>query len=250
MRSYFSLSTFLTVVITLILLFVGIALYGLFSQASITFGQSADFTRSFSVEGTGTVEAQPNEFQATFSVQQTGATQQEVQEKGNNIQTQAIQLLTAQGYKSNDIRTDSYQINPYYEYGPDGSPGPTQYQFIQNTTITADSNELIQKTIDSLTPLGVNIGGVSFSTDDVEEYADEATAKAIENAKMKAEKLAQAGGFKVGNILNVSQYIEPGVSPYPIEMRSSLGGDPDYGSIISPGTSEVTSRVTITYSIE
>lgn len=250
MRSYFSLSTFLTVVLTLVLLFIGIALYGLFSQASITFGQSTDFTRSFTVDGTGTVEAEPNKFQTTFTVLQQSTTQQEAQEKGNNVQTQAMQLLTAQGYKPSDIRTDNYQINPYYEYGPDGSPGPTQYQFVQGTTITTDDKETMQRTIDSLTPLGINIGGVSFSTEDIEEYTDEATAKAIENAKMKAEQLAQAGGFKIGKLLSISQYIDPGISPYPIEMRSSLGEDAKNGSIISPGTSEVTSRVTISYSIE
>jgi hypothetical protein len=94
------------------------------------------------------------------------------------------------------------------------------------------------------------VGSLSFTTDDPTAVQDQARADAIAKAKVKAESMAKAGGFKLGRLLNIS---ENGYNPYPV-YNESLGLSAKAAPAaptptIEPGSQETTIDVTMQYEI-
>lgn len=246
-------SPFFAPLATVLLLLVGVYIYGLLVGPITISLNEQDPKRTFTVDGKGTVDVVPDTFQTTFTVQENGETQEEAQTLGNEKQNLALVALKELGFEENDIKTQNYNIYPNYDYiRPEGREEPTGFQFSQSTSIETKDKETINQALDELAAIGINVSGVQIQADQ-DKYAQAAREKAIEDAKQKAEDLARAGDFKIGKIASIQEGATsaPG---YPLPLR----GIPEpfmeetqdaATSIISPGTEEVTAHVTITYYI-
>jgi uncharacterized protein YggE len=243
-------SQFLAPVITVLVLLLGLFLYQKITGQSPMPGQMYG---TFTVDGVGKVEAVPNSHTTTYTIDETGATEKEAQEKGNAKQALAREALLKLGFKDTDIKTDGYYINPNYEILPSGGSRESGFQINITTTIKSKDLEKINKAIDELVAIGVQVGGVSsdFDTENNDELKSQARAKAVENAKMKAEELAKAGGFKVGKIASIYESVPYNPGPYPLMAeKSAMGGAPADTTQIDPGTDELSVQVSITYFIK
>src|SRR5437588_541091 len=74
----------------------------------------------------------------------------------------------------------------------------------------------------------------------------EALAKAVDDARLKAEALAKAGGFGVGPVSSVTEGASQG---RPVETFAAVAGKRDAATPIEPGTQDVTADVTVTFRI-
>jgi len=221
---------------------------------------------SFEVIGTGEVTAVPDVAQTTFNIQERGATQEEARSAANTKQTQAIEELKKLGVKEEDIKTVGFYVNPNYE--PDPISGSTATdslslpvrQNAQNgyaanvtTNVKAENVETLNKAIDALTAIGINVGGVEYTFDDREKYVLEAQNKAIEQAKVQAADWAKTAGFKLGKIVSVRNADEGyGYQPYAAEMSTmNLKADaPDSQTDLQPGENEITAKMGVTFYIK
>jgi uncharacterized protein len=91
-----------------------------------------------------------------------------------------------------------------------------------------------------------NIYGVNFSVEDTSKLEADARAKAVANAKSRAESLAQLNGVQLGEVLSVSEVI--GGSAYPMDYGvKGLGGG---GTPVQPGELEMSLSIQITYAVK
>lgn len=249
-KIHLDINQFIGPILTVIFLLVGLFLYQKITGQSPVPGQ---IPGTFTVDGIGEIEAVPNSHSTTYTINETGATEKEAQEKGNAKQVQAKEALIALGFEENDIKTDGYYINPNYEILPQGGSREEGFQINITTTVKSKDIEMINKALDELVAIGVQVGGVTSDVDtsNSEELKSQARAKAVENARMKAEELAKAGGFKVGKIASIYESAPYNPGPYPVfSEKSAMGGAPQDATRIDPGTDTLSVQVSITYYIK
>jgi uncharacterized protein YggE len=216
--------------------------------------------RSFTVSDQGKVVAIPDIAQFSVSVitqnrSDVGALQKENTNKVNAV----IAFLKSKNIDQKDIKTQGYDIQPQYEYTRNCEavcppPKIAGYTITQTISIKVREFETIGNALSGVVAAGANsVSGLSFTIDDKTELENQARAEAIKKARIKAQTLADAAGFKVGRLLGVS---EGDITPYP---PYGYGGDlsvvkssANYESapVIEPGSEEITATVSLTYEIE
>lgn len=232
-------------------------------KENIYIGKGTYAANVVSVTGTGEVITVPDVGQFSFSVVEEGKTVKEAQDKASIKVNKIIDAIKALGVAEKDIKTDSYNSYPKYEYTkvslcadgycPPGRQVLTGYEVNQTVSVkvrkTADAGVVLTKAGE----LGVtNISGLNFIIDDMDKVQDAARDKAIQDAKAKAKVLAKSLGVRLSKIVN---YQEGGNYPiYYGGMMKAEAMSADVASAPVPqlptGENKVTSTVTITYEVE
>lgn len=215
--------------------------------------------RSFSVSGEGKVTAVPDVAQLTFSVITEGGNDlADLQQKNTDAMNKAIAFVKQNGVAEKDIKTQSYNVEPRYQYYAcprDGGPCPPA----KIVGYTVSQSVLVK--VRDFTKAGALLGGVvqngansvsqlSFTIDDQTAVQNDARNEAIKKAKEKAEGMAKAGGFRLGRLLSIS---EQGATPFPrfYDLKAegvSTGAVP--APTIEPGSQDVTITVSLSYEIK
>lgn len=168
-------------------------------------------------------------------------------EKSNRITTR----VKALGVEEKDVRTSNFNLNPSYDY-EEGRQ--TIRGFDVNTTLEVKIRNLdkIGEIIAAATAEGANqIGGLSFTVDNMEKVKNGAREKAIEAAKEKAIFMSRASGLKLGKLINVSESFagEPPIyRSYALEAYGAPTAALPAPSI-EPGSQEIVVNVTLTYRV-
>lgn len=258
-----------------ILLVVFLATISLKELKSIGYvGKDIIAMNTISVEGTGDVVSMPDiavfSFTVTESAKMVGDAQKQATEKTNK----ALKAVYDAGVAEKDVQTLSYNINPKYEYQNAvcsyetassqsvsvGTPTPVRYCPPGRSVLTGyEVSQSIQVKMRDLSKAGAiftsigslsvqNVSGLSFSVDKPEVIRADARAKAISDAKNKAEILAKQLGVSLVKI--TSFYESNGPMPYygkgganVAMMEASIAPE------IPTGEEKTTINVTITYEI-
>jgi uncharacterized protein len=228
---------------------------------TLIYGRTMDnIPASISVSGTGEVKVVPNIATFTYAVVEEGRDVNEAQTKMTTKANQALDFLKSQGIEDKDIETTAYTVNPKYEYRydarfPGGNPVLIGFEARQNVKVKVRDQAKSGELLTGLGQIRVSeLSGLAFESDNEEELKDQARADAINKAKEKAEKLADAMGFKLVKVISFYEEMPP-VYPMPyggdmMMERSAVGqtaGAPT--PTIMPGESKITSTVSITYEI-
>jgi uncharacterized protein YggE len=214
--------------------------------------------RSFSISAEGRVVAVPDVAQLTLSViSENGdlvGLQKENTEKVNNI----IAFIKSKGVDAKDIKTQSYIITPRYQYCTSGScppPSISGYSVTQSVSVKIRDFALIGDIIAGIVERGANsVSGPYFAVDDPTELENQARREAIEKAKARAKAIAEAGGFRLGPLLSISEYPS---YPIPYSYGGRGGGGAEFAvpaplptPAVEPGSQEIKVNVQLTYSIK
>jgi uncharacterized protein YggE len=101
--------------------------------------------------------------------------------------------------------------------------------------------------IDAATGAGANtVDGPSLSLSDSDALYRDALKKALDNARLKAQALAQAGGFGVGPVTTV---VEQGATQQPVFQSLGASAKAADSTPVEPGTQDVTADVTVSFTI-
>lgn len=237
---------------------IGLFIYGkLIGPVSISSEKTDPNKKTFSVEGVGTVTVTPDKYYTDLNITESGKTQEEAKDAANAVQEKALEALKKIGFKDADIKTTSFSVNPDYDYSIISSqpakPRITGYTAYVSTQVTSKSQTNVEKAIDELTKLNVNVSGVQSTVGDTEKYKNEARVKAIDNAKKKAQSMAEAAGFKLGELVSIKESDTPNVvfgRPMPVAMKDSMELSVSTPATqINPGSDEISAQVTITYTM-
>ena len=213
---------------------------------------TATTTNTISFSGEGKVFAKPDIGLIRIVVFSEAASSQEA-EKINVPKSKAmVNFLKKQGVDEKDIKTTEYQITPQYSY-PEGAPPKIKnYQAYQELEVKIRKIDQTSTIIDGVVGAGANkVTDLRFTIDDPEKLQTEARAKAIENAKEKAEELEDQLGINLGKIINFSENTGGYPGPYYLEAKDfGQGGVGGGVPEIPTGDNEIVVNVTITYQIK
>ncbi len=218
--------------------------------------------RSFSVSGEGKVVAVPDVAKFSFSViTQGGKNLGDLQKQNIEKMNKAITYIKDQGVADKDIKTESFNVDPRYQYygcKDGGSCPPAEivgYTVTQSVGVKVRDFEKAGDILSGVVQNGANnVSGLQFTIDDPSSVMAKAREQAIEKAKEKAEQIADAGGFSVGRLLGISEGgYQPVYDSYlrnaKVSMAESLGGGAPAPSI-EAGSQDVVVNISLQYEIK
>lgn len=232
-------------------------------------GANPNQTNTITVDGTGDAFAAPDVATFTFTVTETAKTVADAQTAATTKLNAALKAVRDGGVADKDISTQAYNINPHYEYQNAVCPASatvsgTTYCPPGRQVLTGyDVSETVQVKVRDLSQAGTlfaaigslnveSVNGLTFSVDDPTAVQAEARAKAIDDAKTKAEELAKQLGVELGPIMSFSEnngsYPRPMV--YGMGAASFSTAKADLAPQVPTGEQKVTDNVSITYEIE
>lgn len=221
----------------------------------------------FTVQGTGTVKAEPDQAEISFTVTKTAPKLQDAQDQANKATNAMVAAVKDLGVDKKDIKTSNYSSYPNYAQTPVAQPEKmmlmpikqdTQsiesYTVTENITINIMQQDKVNQVIDAVTKAGAeNVSGpnYTFSDDKQKELQKQARDKAIADAKEKADSLAKASGIRLGKLTSVQEGGNGGGFPMArtmmLDSKAAAGGVASAPTEINPGQNEVFSTVTLSY---
>jgi uncharacterized protein len=189
--------------------------------------------------GHGAVTAIPDEATVTAGVHTQASTAAEALAQNAAAMNKVIAAVKAAG--GNDVQTQQVSLYPQN----DDNGNVTGY--VADDSVTASAKIAgAGALVDAAVGAGANtISGPSLSVSDRDAQYREALKKAVEDARAKAQALAEAGGFGVGP---VSQVTEQSSAPQPVfETAGKAVAAPS--TPVEPGTQDITADVTVSFAI-
>lgn len=223
-------------------------------------GAGVSAANTISVSADGEVFAVPDLARITFSQVSEGKTVADAQKGLNEKIKTAVDALKALGIDEKDIKTQSINSNPKYDYGskpcsygycPQSNPTIIGYEASQSIEVKVRNTDNTGKVVEALGKAGItNISGPEFGIDDEDKLKDEARTKAIAAAQVKADQLAKELGVSIVRI--VSFYENTGGNVYYARAMAmdGKGGETASAPTIPAGENKIVSNVTITYEIK
>ena len=214
---------------------------------------SKSIERSITVVGEGKASAAPDVAEANVGVEVLAPTVKEATEEAKERMAAIMAALEKAGIAEKDIQTSNYSI--YFERYPEvramveAAPSEVEgsYRVSNMLRIRIRDLDKIGTVLDGVIEAGANnVYGVNFTVDDLSEARSEARGKAIDNAKAKAQELADLNGVNLGQVLQISEVIG---GPFPTMglsvVREYAGG----AGPISPGELEFSVQIQVSYAI-
>lgn len=157
------------------------------------------------------------------------------------------------GVEEKDITTESFYLNPEYDYTTSGQI-PRGFQASQSLRVKVRDLDKVGDILTAATAAGANqAGGVVFGIDEMDAVKAKAREIAIEKAKAKAEVLAKNLGMNLGRMTGFMEGGDYRGMPVPMMAKENygMGGGADMvqNVQIPAGEQEVTSTVTLMYEL-
>lgn len=224
-----------------------------------SFAAAADNNKQyFTVEADAIVRVRPDKVVLSIGVEKRGKILTETKKKSTDIIRKAIEYSKKQGIPEKNIQTDYISIQPIYK---DYDNDEKQYYVAQNISIILENVEKYDEFLTALLDLGINrVNYVDFQVNDLKKYRNESKKMAIAAAKERAAFLAQEAGFKLGNIVNLSD-VSRSWFPFGNNMLSNVSqnmaqaggagqGSSDEPDTLAPGMVSIKSTIVLTYEIK
>lgn len=212
---------------------------------------TAATTNTVSFSGEGRVVAKPDIAKINLSIVTDALTSKIAQDENSKKSKALTDYLKKQDIDDKDIKTTGYNIYPQYKYPQyGGQPTITGYQVNQSMEVKIRDLDKVSNILDGVVSAGANqVNGLSFEIDNPDALKAEARAKAIADAKKKANELKSQVGISLGKIVNFSE--NTGGYPVPMYYDAKVGGmgGGAGGPSVPTGENEITVSVIITYQI-
>jgi uncharacterized protein YggE len=183
--------------------------------------------------------------------------------------------VQSEGVASTDIQTQYYNVSPDYQTyncnnnivmplasGAVSASAPiiqtcppssiVGYTITQSVDVKIRDFTKIGDILSGVVTNGANqVGALSFTLDDPTAVQDAARADAISKAKTEAQAIAQAGGFKLGQLLSIQEGgVYNPVPMYSVAASTGLSVSAASTPSIQPGSEEVDMSETLQYEIQ
>ena len=218
-------------------------------------------TNVISVSGKGEAVTVPDIATFSFTVSADAKAVTDAQSTVTTKMNVILQALKKQNIEDKDIKTTDYSVSPKYTYVQssclNGYCNPRQvadgYTVSHTVLVKIRKTEEAGKALSSVGDNGAtSVSGLNFTNDDPNKALNEARAEAIDDARVKAEALADHLGV---SLVRVVGYSDNSVYPYP---SYGMGGDSASpmmlkSEVVAPtlptGENKVTANVTVNYEI-
>ncbi len=205
---------------------------------------------SISVSSTGEVTVMPDVGYISLGIETKKEDVKDAEEENSKIMNDIMDSLKDFDIEESDIKTVGYNIYPQYEEYNDEKP--SAYAVYNTVQVTVKKLEDMSDIIDAAVSAGANrTNSISFDVLDREESYNEALKNAVENARARAEVLAEASGLKIVGVLTVSESSSSPRYYYADTMSYAKAESMDggYAPSISTGDMEISASVYVTFEV-
>jgi uncharacterized protein YggE len=200
------------------------------------------------VSGSGSASAKANEATLTVGVTTEDPSASKAIEDNAALMNSVIDAIEALGIPEDMIRTVQYSVYPNYDWELRQTTG---YRVTNMVQVEIEDIDLVGGVIDAAARAGANnIQGISFGlSDDVSEgLRTEAYVDALEDARGKAELIAETLGLEITGVLSVS---ESSYSPYqPYRAFAEAAYEAPAPTPIIEGTLSVSVSVQVAFTFQ
>ena len=206
--------------------------------------------RTLNVSGTGQASGQPDVAVVRLGVE-TEAEEAAAALSQNNEQMQAlIDALQTAGIAEEKIQTQVVQLQPRYEQ-PDpqgqGTPQLAGYRATNLVEVRVEDLSSLGELLDTAVQAGGNrIENIRFEFGDPADLQDQAREAAWNDARHKAEQLAELAGAELGEVMTIT---ETSRTPRPA-VEPALGVQAEAHVPIQPGTQTMEIDIQVTWILE
>ena len=206
---------------------------------------------TISFSGEGKVNAKPDIALIRVVIFNEALTSKEAEKALAPRSKAMVDFLKKQGIEEKDIKTVEYNIIPQYAYPERESPKIRSYQAYQELEVKIKDIDKASEIVDGAVNAEANkVTDLRFTIDEPEKLQAEARAKAIADAKKKADELEDQLGIRLGKIVNFSENTGGYPIPYYLEAKEVSGGVGSAIPEIPTGENEIKVDVSITYQIK
>ncbi len=205
------------------------------------------------VNGQGKVMAEPDIATLRLGIEAEAVSVAVAQANAAEAMDRVMEALKDNGIADKDIQTQSFSIRRMTRWDRDTEKEVTTGYRVTNI-VSAKIRDISKAgaVIDAVASAGGNftrIDSINFSVEDPTEYYRAARAEAMDNAKEKAQQLADLAGLTLGEPTFIS---ESSFSPSPVIQRGGLDMLESAAMVetaISPGELEISINLQVAYAI-
>ncbi len=243
-------ATKITLIIVAGILILGILGYSAFMSLVPESGKN-----TINVNGQTSLKVMPDLVVVYFNIETNASKAEQAKDKNSEISDKLITELIKIGFERKEIQTQNYNIYPNYEWKEEKR---TQKGYKASHSIkvefSTDNSNQIGQVIDAGVNAGAEISHINFelSNELQSSYKAEAIKKAAQDAKIKAEALAQGLNKEVGKIISVStnNYNYRPWLAYDSVGATSVAEIKSVATNIQPSEQEISAIITATYKLK
>lgn len=202
------------------------------------FGHSATpAAKTIAVTGNGSVTTVPDRATFGFTIETRAKTATAALAQNSDDATAVIAALKAAGVSSADLQTSQVSLMPQ-----SSQDGTTIVGYVASNSVTVRTAlGRAGKVVDAAVGAGANgVSGPNLDVSDQDKLYRDALHKAVDDAKLKAQALADAAGLRLGAVQSIAE----GGSASPLPAADKLSGA---AVPIEAGTQQIQASVTVTY---
>jgi uncharacterized protein len=211
-------------------------------------GAQADFPPAISVSGEASVSAPPDIAMIDAGVGSDAKTAREAAEANNSAMAKVLQALKSANIDDKDYQTSRLSLQPQYAPNRPGQTTVIGYHASNRVSIKLRDVNKVAGVIDALVGAGANdIGNIYFTVAEPSKLLDEARAKAVADARRKAEIYAKAAGVTLGTPLSIS---EDGTPAPMFRVRTLAAPMAATSTPVAQGEETLSITVSVTWAIK
>lgn len=176
------------------------------------------------VEGSATIEAEPDEMSFSIMITQTESTLAQAKLSVDTRSNTLIELCKKLGIPNENIATTTLRVRPSYTYKDN--------KRVPNGTIVSRNVDIHLKDLDKYSSVMMafvdseisQIISTKLLVSNESSLTDDALVKALADAKRRAERLAIAQGRKLGNAFSISEFMTRGEERYMLHVSRKVVG--------------------------
>jgi len=235
-----------------ILALVGLGLLAILGSAcgtekvSLAATDGGSTPQGITVSGEGKVSGVPDTAVLSLGVSSVKSTVKDARDEAAGTMQNVINAIKGDGVAEKDVQTTQYDISPEYDYPQNGSPKLTGYRVTNTVTVKVRDVNNTSKVLDDVTAAGgdiVQVQGISFTIDNPETLQDQARGNAVNDAKARAQRIADTAGVKLGAPISISEGTN--VQPMPVYAGAAAKSE-----LAAPSTPIETGQLNIDITVQ
>jgi hypothetical protein len=217
---------------------IAVAALAGFGRPEAARGDTPATADTVTTNGHGVVTVVPDEATVSAGVHAQATSAQEALAQNAKLMNQVVAALKTAG--GTELQTQQVSLSPQTT-----DTGQVTGYAADNSVSAKSKIAGTGALIDAAVGAGANtVSGPSLGVSDSDALYRDALGKAVADARAKAEALAKAGGFGVGQVSTVVE--QTANAPVPV---FSAAAAKDAGTPVEPGTQDVTADVVVTFRI-
>lgn len=206
---------------------------------------------TISVSSKGEVTVLPDVGYISLGIETKNIDVKTAENENSEIMNEIMAALKEFNVEDTDIKTVGYNIYPQYENYNDEKP--TSYAVYNTVEVTVKNLEDMSGIIDAAIDAGANrTNSVRFDVFDREASYNDALKDAIENARARAEVLAEAAGLEIVGVVTINENSSSPQYYYADSLsyaKSSMDMEESAAPSISAGDMEISATVSVTFEV-